>query len=181
MFKNIVKNTVAALVLAAPFVSYAAAPASGSSFSYYHKAGFAIQPNGGGIDYGYYTKDHTFALGVYGLDYENVKGTSTPYHFYSPGFFVRKNFKIDNQTQYGVGISVNAYKGESSAGVDYDDAYAVKAPYFAIEYFATPKVGFSFALRPFWYQNKTVVGNGAKQETYKYMKAGYAQMNYIFG
>ena len=181
MFKNIVKNTVAALVLAAPFVSFAAAPASGSSFSYYHKAGFAVQAGGAGVDYAYYTKNHTFTMGVYGLDYLNNRNNTVVYHQYSPGAYVRKNFKIDNQTQYGIGISANRFMGENSSGTDYDNAWGIKPAYIAIEYFATPKIGFSISLRPFEYTNKKAGTNTQNVEEYKYLKAGRAQINYIFG
>ncbi|HAV93986.1 MAG: hypothetical protein CMF52_08980 [Legionellales bacterium] len=184
MFKNIVKNTVAALVLAAPFVSFAAAPATSSKFSHFHKAGFALQL-GGGIDYSYYTKDHTYTMGVYGLEYTgNKNGAGTNSHTLDPGFYVRKNFKINDQTQYMLGVSINTYKySTNSSGVDFDDsAWAIKAPYTGLEYFVSPNVGFSCSIRPFHYINQKLETAGSPNvETFKYMTAGSFQLNYIFG
>ena len=184
MFKNIVKNTVAALVLAAPFVSFAAAPATSSKFSHFHKAGFAVQLANGSPDYAYYTKDHSFVMGVYsssGLytDGTQTNGTSVKRTF-NPGFFVRKMYKIDDNLQWGVGTSNNLYLKDSGYDTAYrSDAFTSKPVYLALEYFVSPKTGFSCSYRPFVYDS---VGTDANHNHVKsYGQSGSVQLIHIFG
>ena len=197
MFKNIVKNTVAALVLAAPFVSFAAAPVSGSKFSHLHKPGFSIQLMNGSPDYAYYTKDHSYTMGLILANLEEQTlppaGTrSQDTHTY--GGFVRKNFKIDDNTQYGIGTSAKFYKGDYMADQDFrTDAYNVTPVYFAVEYFISPKVGISSSYKPFRLEStgtKNQVNSSGVTQSGKarahvlkrtFLTSGSVQLNYIFG
>ena len=66
MLKNFAPKLIAAALLVSPLASFAQ-PSTGS-FSYYHQPGFSMQL-ASGIDYAYYTKDHTYTVGIYGLTY----------------------------------------------------------------------------------------------------------------
>ena len=178
MLKNFASKLIAAALLVSPLASFAQ-PSTGS-FSYYHQPGFSMQL-ASGIDYAYYTKDHTYTYGVYGLTYiYQVGGTDVDgFNELNPGFFFRKNYKIDKQTQWFIGTSWNSYYLQNTKGVDYkSDAFGTKPIYTGFEYFASPKVGVSASIRPFVYQDWGT--DAASKQTYTYVTSGAVQFNYIF-
>lgn len=173
-------STVALLAL--PLISIAGGHiGDDKSFSYYHQPGFAVQVFGG-IDYAYYTTDHSYVFGFGDLNYTTIESDddTEDNDTFSPGIFVRKNFPfMDERTVFGIGANYYIHTGKID-GVDISSgSYSVTPLYVGLEYAVSEKFYLWASFKPFIY-DKLKLDDGSEVTTSKYAQGGSVQLSYIF-
>ena len=161
-------------LLALPLISIAGGHiGDDKSFSYYHQPGFAAQVYGG-IDYAYYTTDHTYAFGFGGLNYKTSEDSDT----FNPGIFLRKNYPVDERTVLGIGASGGIYTGKKGGDDISGGSYYVTPVYVGVEYALSPKFLLWMSFKPFVYK-KMKLDDGSETNTKEYVQGGSLQLSYI--
>jgi len=156
------------LLMALMCVSFLAS----SSFAFADGKRFGVQ-FGSGMDFGgvYYGKDHLWAAGAkmgYNEMETTVEGVDFDADSLTYSIFARKNWKIKNNTYYGLGLSVAWQDGEISANLaDKKLTLDVEewsiAPYFIIDY----RLNDDF-----------IINAGAMIANFKYMETSFEGNHY---